>query len=142
MIMKKSIIFILVTILLCFSLTACGEDKDIVTEVKFTVYENDGVDFISFYMTSDVDPLGVWEYNISDNKMFETFLETEETNDYGTFGLGGTASYKTLVLKPASEGSATISFNLTEGDQKKEFSLKVAKDDSGIIRIKCEEIKG
>ena len=141
MIMKR-LIFLFIAVLLCFSLTACGEDKDIVTEVKFTVYENDGVDFISFYMTSDVKPLGVWEYNISDKAMFETFLETEETNDYGTFGLGGTASYKTLVLKPVSEGNTTITFNLTEGDAKKEFSLKVAKDDSGIFRIKCEEIKG
>lgn len=141
MIMKR-LIFLFIAVLLCFSLTACGEDKDIVTEVKFTVYENDGTDFISFYMTSDVKPLGVWEYSISDGKLFETFLETEETNDYGTFGLGGTTSYKTLVLKPVSEGNTAITFNLTEGDAKKEFSLKVAKDDSGIFRIKCEEIKG
>lgn len=140
MIMKR-FIFVLIAILLCFSLTACGEDKEIVTEVKFTVYENDGTDFISFYMTSDVKPLGVWEYTISDSKLFETFLENEETNDYGTFGWGGTASYKTLVLKPVAEGNATITFNLTEGDQKQEFSVNVAKDDSGIFRIKCEEVK-
>ena len=140
--MKKSVLLIFFAIVLCLSLTACGQDKDIVTEVRFTSYENNGSDIISFYMTSDVKPFGVWEYALSDSKMFETFHESEETNDYGTFGLGGTASYKTLVLKPISEGNATVSFNLTEGDKKQEFSIAIKKDDSGILRIKCDEIKG
>ena len=50
----KRLIFVFVSVLLCFSLTACGEDNDIVTEVKFTVYENDGTDFISFYISINI----------------------------------------------------------------------------------------
>ncbi len=140
MIMKKILAFILV-IVFCFSISGCGNDKDIVTEVRFTVYENSGRDMVSFYMTSDVEPFGVWNVSIPESSGFKVFHESDETNDYGTFGMGGSASYKTLILEPVTEGETTVSFALSKGDKTQEFNLKVTKDDSGMLRIKCTEVK-
>ena len=115
---------------------------EIVTDVRFTAYDNGDGDMISFYMTADSDKDGKWEYSADEGEdVFKVFFESEELKDYGTFGMEGTASYKTLVLKPISEGEAEVKFSLTEKDSEKRFSVKVEKDDSGSFRIKAEEIQ-
>lgn len=138
MIMKKIICLLLVLIFPCIVLVSCGEDKDIVTDVKFSVYDNGDGDMISFYMTSDTSVYGSWNHTFNDDN-FEVFFESEELKDYGSFGNKTTASYKTLILKPLGEGEANISFSLTQGDKEYEFSLKVEKDENGSLRIKAEE---
>ncbi len=140
--MKNRIFALLLTLLFLsspFIFASCGKDDDeVVTSVRFSVYEKDGTDMVSFYMTSDTKPYGVWEYTI-ENELFEIFDENEETNDYGLFGMGGTASYRTLILTPVKEGEATISFKLTEGDMKHSFSVKVTKDGDS-FKIEAKEI--
>ena len=111
-----------------FALSSCGKDDDVVTEVRFTCYDNGEGDMVSFYMTSDVNSFGKWEYSIENKEIFDIFMDSEQTDDYGLFGWGGTASYRTLILNPTDEGESTVSFNLTDGNMKYDFSVKVTKD--------------
>ena len=83
---------------------------------------------VSFYMTSDVNSFGKWEYSIENKEIFDIFMDSEQTDDYGLFGWGGTASYRTLILNPTDEGESTVSFNLTDGNMKYDFSVKVTRD--------------
>ena len=134
--MMKKLLLTLFALVICLGVTSCGTDINVETGVKNTVYELDGSDMISFYMTSDVKPFGVWDYSL-DGGVFETFAETEETKDYGALG-SRSANYKTLILKPTEEGSAKITFILEKTGEKKEFDLTVTKDENGILRIKTE----
>lgn len=118
----------LIFIFSAFALSACGKEDDIVTEVRFTCYDNGEGDMVSFYMTSDVKPFGKWEYSIENQEIFDIFMDNEQTDDYGLFGWGGTASYRTLILKPTGEGEASLSFNLTDGEMKYNFTVKVTMD--------------
>ena len=122
--------FLLATVFIfsAFALSSCGKDDDIVTEVRFTCYDNGEGDMVSFYMTSDVNSFGKWEYSIENKEIFDIFMDSEQTDDYGLFGWGGTASYRTLILNPTDEGESTVSFNLTDGNMKYDFSVKVTKD--------------
>ena len=141
--MKKRIFVLTLAIIFIFSavsLTSCQEDE-ITTEVRFTCYDNGDGDMVSFYMTSDLKPFGTWEYSIENKEIFEVFLDNEQTNDYGLFGWGGTASYRTLVLKPIDQGESDISFNLTNGDMKYKFSVKITKDnETDKYKIEVKEI--
>ena len=125
--------------LFCICLTSCNNDLDVVTDVKYSVYENDGSDMISFYMTSDIDPYGIWEYTIGDSDIFEVFHTSDETKEYGNLFEKREASYPTLILKPKSEGKATVSFSLTSSEETREYNIEVTKDTSGILRIKIVE---
>ena len=119
----------LLFVFFAFVLSSCGEDEpEVVTQVKFTTYDLGDGDMISFYMTSDVKPDGVWEYDMENDDLFTIVSDNEETNDYGLFGWGGSASYKTLILKPIGEGEAVVSFKLTEGDMTAKYSVKITKD--------------
>ncbi len=122
--------FLLATVFIfsAFALSSCGKDDDVVTEVRFTCYDNGEGDMVSFYMTSDVNSFGKWEYSIENKEIFDIFMDSEQTDDYGLFGWGGTASYRTLILNPTDEGESTVSFNLTDGNMKYDFSVKVTKD--------------
>lgn len=145
--MKKrffALISVFLFIVSSFSLASCGErENTILTNTRFVVYENaetaKKTDMISFYVTSDVKPFGVWEYDVSGLKSLAVFHETEETNDYGTFFDGGVASYKTLILKPVAEGEDTVTFSLENG-RKDVYNVSVKKDENGIFRIKAELI--
>lgn len=124
-------------------LASCGKsDEKIETDMRFVVYEHEEseqiTDMISFYMTSDIEPLGRWQYDASGLKNLSVFHESEETNDYGNFLDGGEASYKTLILKPISVGVDTLSFSLENGE-KRDYTLIVSKDENGILRIKAEK---
>lgn len=132
--MKKKLFALTLALIFVFSpfiFSSCGDDEpEIVTEVKFTSYDLGDGDMISFYMTSDVKPNGVWEYTIENGGLFSIISDNEETNERGIFGLGGSASYKTLILKPIGEGEAVVSFKLTEGDTTAKYSVKITKDGS------------
>jgi hypothetical protein len=134
--MTKRLLLTLFALVICLDVTSCATEINVETGVKNSVYELDGSDMISFYMTSDAKPFGVWDYSL-DGNVFETFAETEETKDYGNFG-SDQANYRTLILKPTEEGSAKITFILEKTGEKKEFDLTVTKDENGILRIKAE----
>lgn len=142
--MKSKTIILLLAVLFIFScivLSGCGTGEDIVTEVRYTAYDNGDGDLISFYMTSDIDSYGKWEYSLDNSDMFTYFFDSEKTEDFGIFGKDGTVSYRTLILEPIAEGETTISFSLTQGETEYQFSIKVEKDENGLMRIKAEEIK-
>ncbi len=134
--MIKRTILTLFALVLCLGVTSCGTDVSVNTEVRNSIYEIKESDMISFYMTSDVKPNGVWDYSI-EGSIFEIFDETEETKKYGTFGRQS-ASYKTLILRPTEEGEAKITFVLQKTGETKEYNLAVTKDENGIFRIKAE----
>lgn len=123
----------LLAVLFCICLTSCGDDIEVDTEVKYTVYENEGSDMISFYMSSDVNQSGEWEYSLSEIKCFDVFYESAEEKS--------NASYKTLILKPnaETEEAITIGFTLTESDGRQEFKVSVKKDENGILRITVDD---
>lgn len=134
--MMKKLFLTALALVLCLSVTSCGTtDMNVETGVRHTVYELDDGEMISFYMTSDVKPQGVWDHSL-DGDVFETFAETEETKSYGTFG-SQSVNYKTLILKPTKEGEATITFTLEKTGETKEFNLTVTKDENGTLRIKA-----
>lgn len=140
--MKRFFCLLLVFILTVPMFCSCGKDDlDVVTGVTYTVYELDGSDMISFYMTSDQKVYGDWSYSIDESGIFEVFLENRETKEYGKMKNKGVAVYSTLILKPMSEGEGNISFTLSAGDMKYEYKLSTSKDENGIMRIKAEEIK-
>ncbi len=123
------------------SLVSCGNEAEIETEVRYSVYENDGIDTVSFYMTSDINADGEWEYEIGDSDLFEIFHTSEETNEIGNFFNKTEASYKTLVLKPLSEGKTVITFSLDRKSEIFEYNVAITKDSSGIFRVKIERLE-
>ena len=142
--MKNRVVALLLVIFSLFSccvFCSCGNEDEVVTDVKFTIHstEENGT-LISFYMTSDTEPMGVWEYSLENEEIFSEFFFNEQTNEYGFLGRGGVASYKTLILKPIKEGTSSISFNLTKGEKKYSFSL-TAKEEDGKLVISASEIK-
>lgn len=144
----KNKFLIILTILLVFaslSLASCGKsDEKIVTDIRFVVYENEEngqtTDMISFYMTSDIEPFGTWQYNVSGLKNLSVFHESDESNEYGNFLDKGEASYKTLILKPTSVGVDTLSFALENGETR-DYKIDITKDKNGIFKIKAELLK-
>ncbi len=109
------------------TLVACGEEKEVEVGVKYSVYENEGSDMISFYMTGDGSK---WQYALAEDSIFEIFYDPTEEND-GVY-------YQTLVLKPKSEGEETLTFTLEEqGDRVYEATVK--KDKDGVLRITVKE---
>ena len=68
----------LIFIFSAFALSACGKEDDIVTEVRFTCYDNGEGDMVSFYMTSDVKPFGKWEYSIENQEIFIVHGDCED----------------------------------------------------------------
>ncbi|MBQ9847766.1 MAG: hypothetical protein IJO64_01740 [Clostridia bacterium] len=140
--MKKA--FKLTALILVFSialgLSSCSFTEKPETDLEFVVYENNGTDMISFYMTSIIDNEGVWDYYVDSMYCIKEFHNSEETKEFGFMGMGGTASYKTIIFKPVAVGEQEIQFRLNNADARI-FKLKVTADKDDIYRIKCEEIK-
>ncbi len=130
MTMKRRFIFLILAMLFCIVLTSCGEEIDVVTEARYSVYENEGSDMISFYMTCDIDKDGKWIYSKDGLKCFDVYLETEETNE--------NAHFQTLILKPTKEGEADVILSLEDG-RYCEYIVTVKKDDNGILRITVKD---
>ncbi len=132
----KKLIITLLALAFCLGLTSCGDEISFVSGVKNTVYENDGSDMVSFYMTSDAKSEGIWNYTL-EGENFEIFAETEEIKKHGSFD-SQKASFKTLILKPTDEGSAKIVFECDKNGDTKEYTLTVTKDENKVLRIKVE----
>ena len=141
MIMKRAICLILITALAAVILTACGENETIDTNVKFSVYESNGSDMISFYSTSETEISGKWEYSLDNNQILKVFHDTESEKNFGSFFEKKTASYRTIILQPVAEGEAFISFNTSKGESEYSFKLTVTKDKNDILRIKSENLE-
>lgn len=122
--------YIALLLALCFSLlclSACGEDeKEIRAEVKYSVYEKEKTDFISFYLTADPDRHGEWSCSFGEKNTLLLLEQLEST--------GNGAKYTTLILKAVAEGEDIFGFTLEDG-RAFEYLVKVKKDDSGILRI-------
>lgn len=116
--------------LFCIALTSCGEEIDVTTEIRYSVYENEGSDMVSFYMTCDIDKDGKWIYSKDGLTCLNVYLETEETKE--------NAHFQTLILKPTKEGEADVIFSLEDG-RYCEYIVTVAKDDNGVLRIKVKD---
>lgn len=138
MIMKKIICLILITAFIAVLLTSCGENEDIVTNVKFSVYESNGSDMISFYTTSETEINGKWEYSLDNSQILTVFHDTESEETFGKLFEKKTASYRTIIFQPVAEGEANISFKTSKGESEYSFKLTVTKDKEGILRIKGE----
>lgn len=133
MIMKRKFICILAALLLVVSLAGCGSDLEVEAEIKYSVYENDGADKVSFYLTSDIEKDGKWQYTLdglTNLAVFETNTQTAED----------IAEYTTIILKPVGEGEETLSFTLNDG-RVCEYLVKIKKDSSGIFRITVSSTK-
>lgn len=134
--MIRRVLLTIFALVVCLGVTSCGSNINVETGVKHSIYDLDNGDMISFYMTSDKSSQGVWSYSI-DGEAFEIFDETEENQSHGKFN-NQTANFKTLILKPKSEGSAKITFTLEKTGETKEFILTVSKDENKVFRIKAE----
>lgn len=126
MIMKTKLIPILLAVLFCACLTSCGEDLDVTTEIKYSVYEHEGSDMVSFYLTADTDAESDWSYSLSELTALEVYHKTAESEQ--------NAAYTTIIFKPKAEGEDILTFNLENGGEC-QYLVKTAKDESGIIRI-------
>lgn len=138
MIMKRAICLILITAFIAVLLTACGENEEIITNVKFSVYESNGSDMISFYTTSEAEINGKWDYSLDNGQILTVFHDTESEQEFGSLFEKKTASYRTIILKPVAEGEAFISFKTSKGESEYSFKLTVTKDKNGVLRIKGE----
>ncbi len=136
--MKKTICLILITAFIAVLLTACGENEDIITDVKFSVYESNGSDMISFYTTSETEVNGKWVYSLDNSQILTVFHDTENEETFGKLFEKKTASYRTVILQPIAEGETFISFKTSKGEAEYSFKLTVTKDTDGILRIKVE----
>lgn len=129
MIMKK-LISLTLAVLFCICLTSCGEDEattNVDAEIKYSVYENEGSDMVSFYLTSDIEKDGQWEFSHQELKTINLAHDLDELQD--------DAYYRTLIFKPKAEGEDTLTFTLANGTSR-EYLITVSKDDAGIFRIK------
>lgn len=132
MIMKK-LISLTLAVLFCICLTSCGEDEattNVDAEIKYSVYENEGSDMASFYLTSDIEKDGQWEFSHQELKTLSLAHDLDE--------LQNDAYYRTLIFKPNSEGEDVLTFTLANGTSR-EYLIKVSKDDAGIFRIKVTD---
>lgn len=139
MIMKR-IICILLVFVFGISLVSCGDNNDIITDVKFSIYDNGNGDMISFYTTSEKGVYGQWEYTIDNSQLFTYFHDSQNEKDFGKLLEKKTAIYRTLILQPIAEGEAIISFKTNSNEKQYNFKLTITKKD-GVFRIKGEEIK-
>lgn len=128
----KRLLLVLLSITLFIPFVSCKDEIEIETNVKYTVYENEGTDMVSFYMTSDKEADGEWRYSADGLTCLEVFYEGDQTEE--------NASYRTLILSPSAEGEDTVTFTLDDG-RKYEYLVKTAKDKTGIMRITVEEAK-
>ncbi len=140
MIMKKYISLILLLAVFSALLTSCSKDENISTDVKFSVYDANGGEMISFYTTSEKEIYGEWEYSSDNPQLFTYFHDSKNEQAFGKLFEKKTASYRTLILQPVAEGEANISFKTEHGDKQYNFKLTVTKKD-GVFKIKGEEIK-
>lgn len=113
-------------VLFCICLTSCSKTLEVETGIKYSVYENDGKDMVSFYLTSDVDRDDVWKYDLKNIEALKVeFIDTTTESN---------ASYITVALSAKAEGEDILTFTLDNGTEK-EFLVKCKKDDNGVLRI-------
>lgn len=113
-------------VLFCICLTSCSKTLEVETGIKYSVYENDGKDMVSFYLTSDVDRDDVWKYDLKNIEALKVeFINTTTESN---------ASYITVALSAKAEGEDILTFTLDNGTEK-EFLVKCKKDDNGVLRI-------
>ena len=82
---------------------------------------------VSFYLTSDIELEGQWEFSHENLKTLTLAHDLDELQE--------DAYFRTLIFKPIAEGEDIIAFNLTNGI-KHEYVVTVSKDEAGIFRIK------
>ncbi len=135
--------YVALCLVLCLSLLcfyACsGDESDIEAEVKYSVYENEGVDHVSFYLTADTDTDGEWSCSFGEMNTLSILekneVERKSAKILGLFELGGNGvKYTTIICKAKAEGEDICTFTLNDG-RVCEYLVKVKKDDSGILRI-------
>lgn len=123
----KKLISLTLAVLFCICLTSCGEDEiQAEADIKYSVYENEGTDMVSFYLTSDIEKDGQWEFSHQDLTTINLAHDLDELQD--------NAYYRTLIFKPIAEGEEELQFSLTNGTSQC-YTVNVSKDDSGIFRI-------
>lgn len=131
---KLASLLLALTLLLTLSSCSLKED-DFETDITYTVYNLGGSDMVSFYLTSDKEVYGVWEYDTATLTCLEiNFVSDENTGD-------DDASRITLALKPIKAGKDKLSFSLSSGGSKikpRTFNLEVAEVD-GNFKINITE---
>ncbi|MBQ8895920.1 MAG: hypothetical protein IJY88_03915 [Clostridia bacterium] len=129
--MKKYIALLLALCLSLLCLSACGGDEEEVKpEVKYSVYEKEQTDYISLYLTARESD---GEFSITpESPSTLTLLERLESSGNG-------AEYTTLIYKATAEGEDAFAFSLESG-KIFEYSIKVKKDEQGILRITVKAI--
>jgi uncharacterized cupredoxin-like copper-binding protein len=124
--MKTKILSVFMAVLFCICLTSCSKTLEVETGIKYSVYENDGKDMVSFYLTSDVDRDDVWKYDLKNIEALKVeFINTTTESN---------ASYITVALSAKAEGEDILTFTLDNGTEK-EFLVKCKKDGNGVLRI-------
>ncbi len=125
--------------ILTISFCSCKEKIDLNTGVTYRTYtmgEGSGVEsYASFYMTSNKETEGVWEYTIEGDDAIK-IIESNETNKEMK---GGIANYKTLVVKATSQGFVDITFKL--GDRKTVYSLVIDKTVDEVLEMNVFEVE-
>lgn len=132
----RKILSLLLALTLLLTLSSCSlKEDDFKTDITYTVYNLGGSDMVSFYLTSDKEVYGVWEYDTATLTCLEiNFVSDENTGD-------DDASRITLALKPIKAGKDTLSFSLSSGGSKikpRTFNLEVAEVD-GNFKINITE---
>ncbi len=134
----KKILTLFLTVILAFSFCSCKEDIDLQTGVTYSAYSKDESgsieNYVSFYMTSNKETEGVWEYTIEGDDIFETIDDNEENKEFKD----GIANYKTLILKAKAEGCADITFSL--GSAKRSYSIVVDKTSEDKMEMQVMEV--
>ena len=126
----KRLICLILAVLFCICLTSCGDPEiQADAEIKYSVYENEGSDMVSFYLTSDIEKDGQWEFSHQELKTVNLAHDLDELQD--------NAYYRTLIFKPKAKGEDILTFTLANGTAR-EYLIKVSKDDAGIFRIKVD----
>ena len=123
--MKRIISALLMLCLLCAMLSACADTSEPVTEVKHSIYQKNGRDYISFYLTAP-EAAGVWTNSLGESGLLGMIESREVVQEK--------ARYTTLILESRSEGEETFVFTLASG-KSFEYLLKIQKDEDGILRI-------
>ena len=127
---------LLLALTFLLTLSSCSLKKDdFETDITYTVYNLGGSDMVSFYLTSDKEVYGVWEYDTATLTCLEiNFVSDENTGD-------DDASRITLALKPIKAGKDTLSFSLSSGGSKikpRTFNLEVT-EENGNFKINITE---
>ncbi len=136
MIMKR-IFMVLMAAMLTLSFCSCKKKIDLETGVTYSTYvlEENGKkeSYASFYMTSNKETEGVWEYEIKGDDILEIIESNEENKDMK----GGVANYKTLIVKAIEQGNADITFTL--GDEQFTYSVNSDKTAENVYTIQIIE---